>query len=200
MEENNKTENPNEKLQNQIWTTRASRINAEKRLLHNEQFVQWINIYYSCVTVAVSICLLLRPDQIFSLLTTTMTIALLVVVLFFKSLRFSERAFDFRRIYTELQKLEFQLNRKDLDIDTIEAIQNKYCDLMAEGENHITFDYYKAVWESKREYRKDNSNWKMAAGYVWGVFWRWIAMIVVIVLPILLGWLVYLVKSYGICI
>jgi len=32
-------------LANQIWTTRVSRVNAEKRLINKESFFQAINIY-----------------------------------------------------------------------------------------------------------------------------------------------------------
>ena len=34
-------------LSDQIWTTRISRVNAEKRLVNKEAFFQGINIYYS---------------------------------------------------------------------------------------------------------------------------------------------------------
>ena len=42
-------------LSDQIWTTRISRVNAEKRLVNKEAFFQGINIYYSCVTIIFSI-------------------------------------------------------------------------------------------------------------------------------------------------
>ena len=32
---------------NQIWCTRVSRVNAEKRLKHKEAFAEGLNIYYS---------------------------------------------------------------------------------------------------------------------------------------------------------
>ena len=43
------------RLKDQIWTTRVSRINAERRLINKEKFIQAINIYYSCVTIIFSI-------------------------------------------------------------------------------------------------------------------------------------------------
>ena len=42
-------------LQDQIWTTRISRVNAEKRMVNKNGFIQGINVYYSCVTIIFSI-------------------------------------------------------------------------------------------------------------------------------------------------
>jgi len=49
--------NSKEKLKDQIWKTRVSRINAEKRLQQKQSFIQAINIYYSCITIIYSIML-----------------------------------------------------------------------------------------------------------------------------------------------
>ena len=50
-------------LSDQIWTTRISRVNAEKRLINKEAFFQGINIYYSCVTIIFSILTLLNKNE-----------------------------------------------------------------------------------------------------------------------------------------
>ncbi len=183
-----------ERLKNQIWTTRISRVNAEKRLLHNERFLQGVNIYYSCVTVLASICLIKWEDQTFGLLITLMSVSLLIVGLFCKTLRFSERAFDFRRIYSELQKLEFRLDKPGIDDADIQNIQKEYCDLIAEGENHITYDYYKTLWASHKEYRVTHMDGRMKAGYFCGVLWRFLVAVSIIALPFLLATALFGVK------
>ena len=53
----------NKTLANQIWTTRVSRVNAEKRLINKESFFQAINIYYSCLTIIFSILTLLNGNE-----------------------------------------------------------------------------------------------------------------------------------------
>ena len=55
-------------LPDQIWTTRISRVNAEKRLINKEAFFQAINIYYSCVTIIFSILTLLDNNEKLSLM------------------------------------------------------------------------------------------------------------------------------------
>lgn len=174
------------KLKNQIWLTRMSRINAEKRMLHNENFVQGINIYYSCVITLASICLLRWKESNLDLLVTFMSVALLVVILYLKSLRFSERALDFHKLYPKLQKLEFRLEKKGITDIEIEEIKDQYSELMAKGENHITYDYYKAIYDSTGDYREKNCTTIIKCGYCWGYFWRALIMVMVVLFPSLI--------------
>ena len=102
-------------LSDQIWTTRISRVNAEKRLINKEAFFQGINIYYSCVTIIFSILTLLNNNEKLSLMTVFMTISLLIVILYLNGQKYSEQAREYRKNYTELQKLEFELNNIDGD-------------------------------------------------------------------------------------
>ena len=46
------------RFSDQIWVTRVSRVNAEKRLLRDESIVQTANIYYSIITLLASVYLL----------------------------------------------------------------------------------------------------------------------------------------------
>lgn len=94
-------------LSDQIWTTRISRVNAEKRLINKEAFFQGINIYYSCVTIIFSILTLLNKNEKLSLMTVFMTISLLIVILYLNGQKYLEHAREYRKNYTELQKFQF---------------------------------------------------------------------------------------------
>lgn len=159
-------------LSDKIWTTRISRINAEKRLISKEAFFQGINIYYSCVTIIFSILTLLNGNEKLSLMTVFMTISLLIVILYLNGQKYLEHAREYRKNYTELQKLEFEL--KNIDNDDVELIKNicsRYCDLLDSSSNHISFDYYKTVYDSSGEYK--NKNWKnVEFRYYYNVIWR----------------------------
>lgn len=96
-------------LADQIWTTRVSRVNAEKRLIAKESFAQGVNIYYSCVTIIFSILSLVHKDDKLSLMTVFMTISLLIVILYLNNQKYLEHAREYRKNYTALQKLEFEL-------------------------------------------------------------------------------------------
>lgn len=71
-----------EKFKNQVWCTRVSRINAEKRLMSKEKFIQFINIYYSVATVIYSIMSYINCDNKLSEVTIYITISLLISILY----------------------------------------------------------------------------------------------------------------------
>lgn len=187
-----------EKLKNQIWITRVSRTNAEKRLLRNDSFIQGINIYYSIITVIISICLLVWPSKTFNVLSLTMTVALLIVIMFFKSLRYPERANTFKQNYTQMQMLEFDLDHcQEKDIQDIEK---RYNQLIAQGENHKSCDYYRTLVESNEEYKKNRTelNWKMInKKYRWNLVCRGAIEIITVIFPFILGCLIWLVNTHG---
>lgn len=173
-------------LPDQIWTTRISRVNAEKRLINKESFFQAINIYYSCLTIIFSILALVNKDEKLSLMTVFMTISLLVAILYLNGQRYLEHAREYRKNYTELQKLEFDIKSIcEDDIESIKKIYTKYCDLLESSSNHISFDYYKTVHGSSGEYR--NNRWKnVRVVYYWNVCWRLLLKAGVIILPVVL--------------
>ena len=70
-------------------------------------------------------------------MTVFMTISLLIVILYLNGQKYSEQAREYRKNYTELQKLEFELNNIDGDdVDLIKNIYNRYCDLLDSSSNH----------------------------------------------------------------
>ena len=117
-----------ETLKNQIWTTRISRVNAERRLRRKESFIQGINIYYSCSLAVFSILSLVKPDNSgqLSLISTVMSVCLLVAILYTNSLRHLEQARDFRTNYAAMQKLEFKLDKPNISFDEMAKI-NENC-------------------------------------------------------------------------
>lgn len=173
-------------LPDQIWTTRISRVNAEKRLINKESFFQAINIYYSCLTIIFSILSLVNNDEKLSLMTVFMTISLLVVILYLNGQRYLEHAREYRKNYTKLHKLEFDLKGIcDDDVESIKKIYMKYCNLLESSSNHISFDYYETVHGSSGEYRKNR--WKnVRIIYYWNVCWRLLLKLGVIILPVIL--------------
>lgn len=181
-----------EKLSNQIWTTRVSRVNAEKRLLNKEQFIQFTNIYYSCTTIIFSILSYVKNDTQLNLISIFMTISLLVSIMYLNSQKYLQAAQDYRDNYSQLQQLELQL--KHLDDDSkgeLAKIENEYCKLMNGYSNHTTFDYYCTIAHAKELFKLEN-NWKEIRGkYYFGIIWRFLIKVFLAILPILL----YLMKG-----
>ena len=186
-EENKMDSNYIEKLSDQIWITRISRVNAEKRLQHKDMFIQGINVYYSCVTILFSVLSYINKDEILSLLATFVTIFLLISILFLNSQQYSKTAKNYKDNYTELQKLEFKLKHVNIEeSDKIVEIEKNYCDLMNTYSNHITYDYYRTIFNSNKTFKEKHNFKYISFMYFFGVLWRFILQVIIILLPILL--------------
>lgn len=194
-----------EQLSNQIWCTRVSRVNAEKRLKHKEAFAEGLNIYYSCFTVILSIFLFLIQNEeinrIFSAISLTMTVVVTICILYYKSLRYADRARDYKSNYTRLQLLEFSL-KHITNIEKLKNIESTYCKLLMRAENHIPYDYCKTILESSKSYKDKidiNDLRQISIKYYWGRCWRFVIEAVLIILPILICLICWYfgVKKYG---
>lgn len=121
--------------------------------------MQGINIYYSCVTIVFSIYTLKYEDYILSFMTVVMTISLLVVNLYLNAQKYLGHAREYRKNYTQLHKLEIQLGHLlENDMKEMNEIEDKYCELLDLGDNHISYDYYCTVFGSRGEYKEEH--WK----------------------------------------
>lgn len=172
-----------DKLRDQVWTTRISRVNAEKRLINKEMFFQGINIYYSCVTIIFSILSLNDTENKLSLITLFMTISLLIAILYLNAQKYLEHAREYRKNYTEIHKLESELKYvSEKDIEKILDIEKRYCDLLDSTSNHISYDYYQTVYASRGSYR--DSRWKSVKyKYYFNLLWRFLIGMALVVLP-----------------
>lgn len=175
-----------EELKNQIWITRVSRVNAEKRLICKVNFSQGINIYYSCMTIIFSILALINNDAQLSVLTVFMTVSLLLVILYLNSQRYKENAREYRKNYTELQRLELRLDHiTDENCQEVRDIEQEYCDLLDSANNHSTYDYYCTVYGSNVDFKK--GRWEGIRRLFWmNRIWRGIVKILLVLLPIIL--------------
>ncbi|MDE6732162.1 MAG: SLATT domain-containing protein, partial [Oscillospiraceae bacterium] len=145
--------------------------------------------YYSCFTIIFSLISYVLDNDRLSLISLIMTISLLVVILFFNSMKYKGIARQFRENYTQLQKIEFELQFLSKDnLAEVRELQIRYCDLMNAYNNHISFDYYCAVAEFDKE-DKDKVWKKIQTKYYWGCIWRALVKILIIVFPIVLYFL-----------
>ena len=185
-------------LKNQIWTTRTSRVNAEKRIMEKEHFTENINIYYSCLLVIYSIIPFVCSKIRLGFVTLFLTVLLTISIVYIKGLKYKERARDYRKNYTELQKLEFRLSHIKTDEELCKSeIENEYCKLLDSTENHISFDYYKTVMESSGEYKKNRLTTGLKRKYILGVTWRFTIKLLIVILPIVLALFSFLVSYHG---
>ncbi len=175
-----------EKLADQIWFTRTSRIKAEERLIKKEQFTQFVNIYYSLVAIICSIISYHYGDSKMSLFTIIITVSLMVSILYLNGQSYLKQARDYRTNYTYLHHLSMKVKDNQNDLSDI---QKEYCELLNSSSNHIEYDYLKALSNSDYSYKR-KKGWKTKKYlYYWNCFWRLLIKVIVLVVPGVILWL-----------
>lgn len=170
-------------LADQIWFTRISRVKAEMRLIDKENFVQFINIYYSLFAIICSIISYHYNDTKMGLFTIIITISLMISILYLNGQKYLERARDYRTNYTRLHLLE--MRAKDSKEDLMK-IRTEYCELLNTSSNHIEYDYLKALSNASDEY-KEKKGWEEKKKlYYWGCIWRTVLKILALLVPLAL--------------
>lgn len=174
-------------LSNTIWCTRITRVHTERRLLGNGEFYQWVNVYYSCVTIIFSILSYINNDNNTGLLTIFMSISLLAVMLYLNPQKYFSQANAFRENYTEIQKLEYELKHLTVeDTNEIRRIETQYCELMGKIDNHSSFDYYSTMSDYS-----SHVNWKskwlcVRNIYYLDIIWIYFLRGMILLVPIIL--------------
>lgn len=168
-----------EVLKNRVYTTRKSRINTSERLIKKEKFIQGINIYYSCVLIAVSIFGLNNQSYMMSLLSVIASISLTMSLLYISNQRYSERAQELKNNYICLQELYFKLEELNNETKDLSAFEQQYIELLHSSENHSEMDYIKAQMTLKK------ASWKEKCKYYFITFLLLLIKLLIIVAPII---------------
>lgn len=66
-----------------VGTTRLNRINAANRLQRTENFLQGINIYYSCYTAVLAVLSLVVENKSLSVWSAALTVILAISIVYF---------------------------------------------------------------------------------------------------------------------
>lgn len=172
------TTNPNDKPENDIPEikalndlsknidiTRRNRMNASDRLIEQEQFLQRINIYYSCVAAIISIlCLVYKDYLLLSIASTVVTVVLSMSIAYLNAQHYGERAKNFHSNFLALYQLWFDtqktirmysslynivLDTKNTDVDDQEPIDETPD---KEKDNNVNRDIYEVTSELEKRY------------------------------------------------
>lgn len=103
-----------DKLNNQMQITKNCRVNASHRFNANGAFSEFINVYYSVITVTLSILSIFLKDNdlgnVLSISATILSIALTISITYANSIKFKEKAQKSKDSFTSIQKLQYQLS------------------------------------------------------------------------------------------
>ncbi len=137
-----------------IWWTRKSKIQTEKRLLANAFQSQILLLWYSFTAVAASVYYLkFSPveNDMAGIAWVVYSVLVLVMSGFINGLSFKQRASLIKECYETLSDVyqrvrHFEHNPSSKT--TIEDLTAEYEQILGVCENHLTIDYFKALSEA----------------------------------------------------
>jgi len=133
-------------LSDRIWWTRQCRIQAEKRLLANHKWSQYLLFWYSFFSVVLSVVILKFDflEDYGDVLFVCFSVFTFAISLFLASSRFSQRADELKTNYTKLQALYEPISRlekaDDSNSSQYQELTKDYTALLDGVENHLDID------------------------------------------------------------
>ncbi|MDR6720111.1 SLATT domain-containing protein [Paenibacillus sp. 2003] len=154
-------------IDNRIWMTKKSRMEAEARMNKNNIFSQFLVNYYTFVVLAFSIISLLEKNSdIIALMTVIASVGLFGTTLFLTSMAYKEKAMQYKDSYLSLTELETDLKhilREDKEdsevINNLQILERRYNEILAKTDNHSEVDYIKVQLKISSKIDKANY-WK----------------------------------------
>lgn len=144
-----------EKLENRVWYSRKSRINAEARLISAESFVRHLNLYYAVWAIVVAIASLFFPTTLMQFLSVSLTVLLTVQLAYSTSLRYSERSIQMFNSYVAMDKILIDIRKlkidENVDLEQLIEIESEYNKILSLSENHAKEDYTQVLLENRDE-------------------------------------------------
>lgn len=134
-----------ELLQDKIWITRKSRIEASERLLRNDFHSHLIVNYYALYVVIISVYDLNSTQVDLSLLAVIGSILVLTTSIFITSKNFKERSNFLKTCYLKLEFIQEKiksLSESEKKSKYLE-ISEEYNDVLRNSENHLSVDFTK---------------------------------------------------------
>jgi hypothetical protein len=187
-----------------IWWTRKSRIQAEKRLLANAFQAQVILLWYSFAAVAASVYYLKfdsSDNDMSGIAWVVYSVLVLCISGFINGLSFKERSGLIKECYETLNDVYQKVKHFESEkpgSSTIEVLSGEYDQILNVCENHLTIDYYRALCEAyltqsppSKTALEDSMTGldKIPTKYIWWcVLWysakRWLMIALFYILPI----------------
>lgn len=178
------TEAAKRQLENKIWITRKSRINASERLLAMANFIDFVNVYYSIFLILLSLIPTSsdapESNTILSYVNLACSITLTISIIYATSLGWKERSAALKQNYIALQSLLDRLMLLEEDDKAgIGEINKEYCALLLTVENQKQIDYFRVLLTGNVQgYKLTFWNWcYVAIYYAWYFLWRAVLVI-----------------------
>ena len=167
-------------LERTVRITYRNRIQAANRLLQTEAFLQGINIYYSCISVVLSVLSLLSSSREVSVWATIISAILAVSIVYLNAQKYGSRSQELKTNYIALHRLLYKIYESVASNEaTLANLTTEYCDLLQTSENHTDLDYLR---QKTRQGEKLYPSEKFC--YYLSVVWRYCIKIDLVIFPI----------------
>ena len=168
-----------------VGVTRLNRINAANRLQRTENFLQGINIYYSCYTAALSVLSLVVNNKSLSVWSAALTVILAISIVYLNAQKYGSRAQELQTNYIAIHRLLFEIEKAEATNDTkdLKCFYDRYCELLQTSENHINLDYLRQV-KQKGELRTSEK-----IEYYWSLALRWFIKLLLVLIPVIVSFI-----------
>ncbi|MGG1520208.1 SLATT domain-containing protein [Paenibacillus oryzisoli] len=187
-------------LNERVWKTKKTRIEAESRLKLNNVLSDIIINYYTFALLAFSIwSLVLDPNsdktKHIALSTVILSVGLFGITLVMSSIGFKQKALQFKESYLKLDSLENEIKlllrkvefkSKIEIIDELYVLETKYNDILSLTDNHNNVDFERLVIGRKLK----GINLTLIFKYNTKRFIKWLFIGLLLLFPILLIFLV----------
>jgi len=179
-------------LSDKVWTTRKTRIYAEKRLNFRSELYQILIIWYSLILLFFATWTNFDTESSISdLLIIFGSFAILVFSVYIYSQKFQERASNMRNCYINLERIYQKLTKAEESNQSnqIDQLYSEYLSSIANIENHTEYDYLCFRYSQKNNKEKTTLPQFTKTDLLFYYFqlgFRWIGILVLLLLPFLL--------------
>lgn len=166
-----------------VYVTKKTRMNSEVRLNRNNiHSIILVNVYTFTILCHSIISIKYEANDIFTLMSVIVSVALFGVSLFVSLYGFREKALAFKNSYLEISGIENKLSilllRKDLSNEELTSKFSKYQDdytvILNKIDNHVEKDFIKYKVNSNNVTAEDivkNGFHNFLSIIMWGIFY-----------------------------
>ena len=132
------------KLENRIWKTYNSHINAAKRLEKQASLVDLYSTMYTICMTILSVFTLINENKIFGYLCVAISIVVTGLAFYSNTMNYKDRYIKMKDNYLKLGDIYYDcINERISGKYDIQKIYDRYSDCLYTVENHSSFDYLK---------------------------------------------------------
>jgi len=188
-----------ERLQDKIWVTRKSRIEASERLLRNDLHSHLLINYYALFVVIIAVYDLYDNKANLTLLSVISSILVLTTSIFISSKNFKERSNFLKSCYLKLELIQEKI--KSLSDDEKKSkyyeVSEEYNDVLRNSENHLSVDFTKIKLSIPKKDRQQSTqiSWNEYISYSIYLFLRLASLTILYILPAIITFTYYMVYA-----